>query len=92
MGSIGLANHLFNFALPAIVLAVMMPLLLRWTSMGRSARAGLAWQILILTLVNLAALVAGLLWFGHDGKMATYLTMAVASACTAWLLLRAWRR
>ncbi|MEO7937417.1 MAG: hypothetical protein ABIR55_02240, partial [Burkholderiaceae bacterium] len=32
MGSIGLANHLFNFALPAIVLAVMMPLLLRWTS------------------------------------------------------------
>ena len=92
MGFIGLVNHLFNFALPAIVLAVMLPLLLRWTSMGRVAKASLPWQMLALTLVNLVALVAGLLWFGHDGKMATYLAMAAASASTSWLLLKAWRR
>ncbi len=91
MGFIGLVNHLFNFALPAIVLAVMLPLLLRWTAMGRSAKASLPRQMLALTLVNLVVLVAGLLWFGHDGKMVTYLTMAIASACTSWLLLRAWQ-
>lgn len=92
MGFIGLFNHLFNFAMPAIVLAVLLPLLLRWTSIGRAAKAGLRWQMLTLTWVNLTVLAAGLLWFGHDGKMATYLTMAAASASTTWLLLRGWRR
>lgn len=91
MGLIGLVNHLVNFAWPGLALALLMPLLTRWTSIGRRAPAGLPRQMLVLAGVNLGVLVAGLLWFGHDGKMATYLTMASASACATWMLLKAWR-
>ncbi len=91
MGLVGLLNHLFNFIWPAIAMAVMMPLLLRWTPLGRTATAGLPRQMAVLAVVNAVVLVAGVLWFGHDGTMATYLSMAAASASTTWLLLKAWR-
>ena len=91
MGVFGLINHLFNFALPACALAVALPLLVRWMPLGRTAAAGLPRQMLVLGLVNLAVLIAGLLWFGRDGKMVTYLAMATASASTLWLLLKGWR-
>ena len=91
MGFIGLLNHLLNFAWPALALAVVMPLVLHRTRLGRTATTGLIGQMGVLALVNLLVLLAGLLWFGRDGRMATYLTMAVACASTTWLLLKAWR-
>jgi hypothetical protein len=39
----------------------------------------------------LVVLAAGLWWFGHDGKMATYAALAVAVATSQWLAGRAWR-
>lgn len=89
MGVFELINHLLNFAWPALALAVAMPLLVRWTPLGRGAAHGLTRQMLVVALVNLAVLVAGLLWFGRDGKMVTYLAMAAASASTLWLLHKA---
>jgi hypothetical protein len=91
MGVPGLVNHLLNFILPALAMAVLLPLCVRWMPMGRAAAGCLVRHMLVLALVNTGVLVAGLLLFGRDGKMVTYLAMAVASASTQWLLLKAWR-
>lgn len=91
MGAFGLINHLLNFILPALVLALMLPLCACWMPMARATPLRLSRSVLVLTLVNITVLLAGLLLFGRDGKMVTYLTMAVASATTQWLLLKAWR-
>jgi hypothetical protein len=91
MGVLDLINHLLNFVLPALVLALFLPLCVRWTRQGRGAALGMSAQVLVLAGVNVAVLLAGLLVFGRDGKMAIYMAMAVASASIQWLLLRAWR-
>ena len=36
-------------------------------------------------------LLAALIVFGRDGKMATYAALVVAIASSQWLLLRGWR-
>jgi hypothetical protein len=36
-------------------------------------------------------LFAGLWFFGHDGKMASYGAMVLACATSQWVLLRGWR-
>lgn len=91
MGVFGLINHLLNFLLPALALALLLPLCARWMPMGRGAAVGLVSNMLVLMVVNSAVLLAGLLWFERDGKMLTYLVMAVAGASTQWVLLKAWR-
>lgn len=91
MGVFGLINHLFNFILPALALAVLLPLCVRWMPMARGTPIRLSRNMLVLMLVNTAVLLAGLLLFGRDGKMATYLALAVVGATTQWLLLKAWR-
>ncbi len=91
MGVFGLINHLLNFLLPALALAVLLPLCVRWTPMGRGAAVGLGSNMLVLMAVNTAVLLAGLVWFERDGKMLTYLALAVAGASTQWILLKGWR-
>ncbi len=91
MGVIGIINHLLNFILPALGLALLLPVCVRWTPWGRGASVSLLTNMLVLTLVNIAVLLAGLLWFERDGKMLTYLAMVVAGASTQWWLLKAWR-
>ena len=39
----------------------------------------------------LLVLVAGLVFFGHDGKMLTYAAMVVVAATCQWVLLGAWK-
>ena len=91
MDVLGLINHLFNFALPALALAMVMPLSTRWTRMGRAAAARLTTQMLLHAALNLLVLAAGLWIFGRDGKMLAYLGMVIVCATTHWLLLKAWR-
>ena len=42
--------------------------------------------------VGLVALIGGLWYFGHDGKMTTYSALVLAVATSQWLQARAWRR
>jgi hypothetical protein len=87
----GLLDHLFNFLLPALwvgsLLAVLAPLLLK------KARPNHSWltQASINTGVSLLVLVAGLLFFGRDGKMLSYTAMVLACASSQWLAAKAWR-
>ncbi|MFC5521211.1 hypothetical protein [Polaromonas jejuensis] len=90
-----LTNHLLNFMAPAAVLALLLVLLSRLIfGIFRSKRAaGQPWwtQVAIVFIVNVAILTAGLLFFGHDGKMLTYAGLVLGAALCQWVLLRGWK-
>ncbi|HMN57751.1 MAG TPA: hypothetical protein PKE15_10940 [Ottowia sp.] len=72
-----------------MVLAPAMVLASRF--FGQKKAAALAWpaQAAINFVVCVAVLAAGLVFSGHDGRMATYAALVLASAtCQAWLTRR----
>lgn len=78
--------HLAGFAAPALVMAPAMVLASR--AFGKKSPLALVWpaQVAINLIVCLAVLVGGLVLGGHDGRMATYAALVLASAgCQAWL-------
>ena len=90
-----LADHLLNFLAPALVVALLLVLLGRllarfWLPKRPSAQS-IYGQAAIIFIVNTLVLVAGLVLFGNDGKMATYAAMVLTSAVCQWVLVRGWR-
>ena len=91
MGFLDLLDHLLSFAAPALAVALLVtlagPLILPRTG------AGPAWWVrfAINCAAGVAALGAGLWYFGRDGKMATYAAVVLAVASAHWLVARAWR-
>ena len=83
--------HLLSFALPAVALALGLPLLARLTVWGRGGPASFRTQFLLNFVAALVVLLAGLWFWGQDGRMVTYLAMAVVCGSIQWLLLRGWR-
>lgn len=86
--------HLIELALPAAVLALLMVALSAWLWPVRARSAGgLGWPARLgwTFALNLLVLVAGLLWWGADGKMATYGALLVASALAQFIMGRLWR-
>jgi uncharacterized membrane protein len=76
--------HLMGLLAPALGVAVLLWLALlrrrgRRKSGGQPARQ-LGW----LVLVGVAVLLAGLSYFGRDGKMATYAVLVLAQGTLAW--------
>ncbi|MBX9816536.1 MAG: hypothetical protein K2X79_00840 [Burkholderiaceae bacterium] len=88
MGPLDLLNHLLNFAAPALalglVLAFLAPVFIKNKAMARTRTA----QAAINFVVGLLALLAGLLFFGRDGKMASYAALVLATASSQWWALR----
>lgn len=75
--------HLIDFTAPALGLAAMLGLVL-WL---RAPRRG--WDPTWRSMEWLAAsgvivLAAGLVWFGRDGKVATYAALVVVMGSVAW--------
>ena len=91
-----LLNHVLNFMAPAMVVALVLVTLARlFPGIFGSKRAFIhaAWaQVAINLIVGIAVLVAGLLLFGRDGKMLTYLALVLATAACQWCQLGLWRR
>jgi hypothetical protein len=87
MSFFDLANHLFNFVLPAIAMGVMMPLFSRMIWRKTTVKQSLQRQMLITSTVCLAVLIAGLVIFGRDGKMLTYAGLILAAAGSQWWFL-----
>jgi hypothetical protein len=83
--------HLLSFAAPALAVAVLVALAARVILPRQTS--GLAWwlHIAINFVAGVATLVAGLWYFGVDGKMATYSALMVAIAGCQWLSARAWK-
>ena len=59
----------------------------------RSPSPRLVWWVpaAIQFAVGTAALLAGLVIFGVDGKMLTYLALVLSCATSQWLLTRGWQ-
>ena len=91
MGLLDLLNHLLGFAAPALGLSVLVALAARFVLPG--ARSGLSWwgQVATNSIAGVVVLLAGLWYFGVDGKMATYAALVVAVASSQWFCARAWR-
>jgi hypothetical protein len=91
MSLFGLLDHLLNFIAPAWVvgflLAAAAPLLMK------KSRPHHSWlmQGAINSGANVLVLLAGLVLFGHDGKMATYAAMVLVCASSQWFAAKAWR-
>lgn len=91
MGILDVFNHLFNFLLPAACVAVLLALFTR-LFIRKSGNVSVMWSYAAINFVVCAAcLVAGLVCFGRDGKMATYALMVVAAATSQWVLTKGWR-
>lgn len=90
-----LINHLLNFMAPAALLALLLVVMARlFFGFFKSKKPFVrTWwvQAAIIFVVNVIILTAGLLFFGHDGKMLTYAALVLGAAFCQWLLLRGWK-
>ncbi|HQR98744.1 MULTISPECIES: hypothetical protein [unclassified Polaromonas] len=95
MTALNLINQLLNFMAPAAFVALFVVLAAR--AFARILRSkspltlSLSAQIAIVFVASLTLLVAGLVIFGRDGKMASYALLAVGAATCQWVLLRGWK-
>ena len=82
--------HFLGFVMPAMAMAVFMPLAGRWVMGpgGQTLRRKMALHALSGALV----LVVGVWVQGHDGKMNTYIALVLTAATLEWVLNKAWRR
>ncbi len=84
MGLIDLIDHLINFVLPALAMALMLPTLAKllfWRAWG-----GVAWWSVVkrVAWVGTLVLLAGLLVLGRDGAMLTYAALILAASTVVW--------
>lgn len=82
--------HLANFFMPAIGVGLISALLAKLLWRGQLKGVSLLRMAGWASAAGAAVLVAGLVVLGHDGKMATYGAMVVASALV--LLWSGWGR
>ena len=84
MGFFNALNHLVNFFLPALTMALLVPTLARlvWRAelKGRAWRGQVKWS----ALANAGVLIVGLVLTGQDGAVATYAGLVLASALVVW--------
>ena len=84
MSFFGLLDHLLNFLAPAVVVGLLVALAAPLIQ-GKT-RPNHSWlkQAAINCVACAFALLGGLVFFGHDGKMATYTAMVLACASSQW--------
>lgn len=83
--------HLLNFFLPAFVVGTLVALVSPW-ALKRSTPRSLWRQSALNAAAGAVALLAGLAFFGNDGKMATYAAMCALVATCQWAGSGAWRK
>ena len=90
-----LLDHILNFIAPAAVVALLLVLAARlfnrFLVSNKSSTQSIWAQAAIIFIVNVFVLVAGLVFFSNDGKMATYAAMVLAAALCQWVLFKGWK-
>ena len=84
MGPLDALWHLLNLFAPAFGLGFIAAALAKLLWRNELRAAGWLRLGLVASLACTAALLAGLLGFGRDGKMATYGAMVLATAAALW--------
>ena len=84
MGPLDAVWHLLNFLFPAVGVGCLGAAAVK--GLWRREMAGIRWGRLALwgSAAGVLALVAGLLLFGRDGRMATYGLLVLAAALAFW--------
>lgn len=83
MTALLVVEHLLGFLAPALGMAALLWLALQArhaTRLGRGARFA------VLLAAGVVVLVAGLVAFGRDGRMATYAALVLVQGSLAWWL------
>ena len=88
MGLLALLNHGINFLAPAAWLAMLLPLFSLIFMRKRPVALALYAQAALHFAVGSVVLLLGLIVFGRDGKMFTYLALVLSCATSQWWLLR----
>ena len=84
MGPLDAIWHLLNFLAPAVGVAAITTLLARLLWRRQLAGAGLMRLMAWSAGAGVAALLAGLVAFGRDGRMGTYGLLVAATAVALW--------
>jgi hypothetical protein len=77
-------GHLLNFMAPALVMALLLWGVPRLRPRARRGRWAARTELLALAGLGVAVLLAGLVYFGRDGKMATYAALVIAQGSLVW--------
>jgi multisubunit Na+/H+ antiporter MnhB subunit len=88
MTFLGLLAHLAGFVAPALVVALLLALVPRLRQAGRQGKRRWTQDLAWLWLAGVLVLLAGLAYFGRDGKMATYAALVVVQGTLGWWLQR----
>ncbi len=92
MGFIDAISHLLNFIAPAAAVALGVVLAGKVYQRKIPSRRSFVRLFAINFVVCALVLLAGLWFFGRDGKMLTYAALVVASATVQWVMLGLWRK
>lgn len=92
MPPLALIDHLLNFVAPAFFVALTLAILTRWMFRRSAGSPGFWAQIAVNFIAGAVVLAAGLMYFGRDGKMATYAALVVVCGTVQWLLAGGFRR
>jgi hypothetical protein len=91
MSLFGLLDHLLNFMAPALVVGLLMAALAPMLMKKTRPHHTLLTQGAINSVAGLLALLVGLVFFGRDGKMASYAALVLVCASSQWFFGKAWR-
>lgn len=91
MEPLALFNHLVNFVAPALWLALLLPFFGSFLVKKRPLALAYQAQAAIHFVVLVLALLIGLLLFGRDGKMLTYLALVLLGTTSQWVMLKGWQ-
>jgi hypothetical protein len=84
MTFLALIGHLLNFMAPALVMALLLWGMPRLWPKARKGRWTPRTELLALSCLGVAVLLAGLIVFGRDAKMVTYAALVLAQGSLVW--------
>jgi len=92
MPPLAFIDHLFNFVAPAFFMALTLVLSARWLLRRQAGSPGFWVQLVINFIAGVVVLAIGLVYFGRDGKMATYAALVGVCGTVQWFLAGGYRR
>lgn len=87
MTPLAFLGHIAGFIAPAVFMALILWTVPRLRRAGRAA-SGAGLEAFMLAVAGVVVLLAGLVVFGRDGKMATYAALVLVQGTLAWWLHR----
>ncbi len=89
MDIITLTLYVANFFAPACFLSLAVSFI-NFNASSVEPLLGVGGRFLVNTIVGCAVMMGGLIYFGQDGKMATYAVLLMSVGTMQWVLTKGW--